>query len=1103
MDQNSRPAADNVERITDTLEKPELDDRSYRVIRLSNKLEVLLVHDPDTDKASASVNVNVGSFSDDDDMPGMAHAVEHLLFMGTKKFPVENAYSQYLSAHSGYANAYTASTETNYFFEIAAEGSKDEVGGMSESPLYGALDRFAQFFISPLFLAETLDRELRAVDSENKKNLQSDTWRLMQLDRSTSNPKHPYHHFSTGNLSTLRDEPRKRGVNIREAFMAFHDKHYSADRMKLVVLGKESLDQLEGWASELFSDVKNKNLPPNRWDDAQPMSKEQYLTQIFAKPIMDSRELNISFSYRDETELFASQPSHYISNLIGHEGPGSILAYIKAKGWCNALSSGAQPICPGAAIFMVSIRLTPEGLENYQEIVKIVFQYIAMIKEKPPQEWIVEEMKGLHEVDFRFKEKSPASRFTSSTSSKMQKPYPREWLLSGPTLIRKFDPEAIKKGLDCLTAENYRLTIVSQTFPGNWDQKEKWYGTEYKIEMVPEDLQGQVREAIKSTSNERPKDLHLPHKNEFVPKNVSVEKKEVAEPAKAPTLVRNEPGLRLWWKKDDRFWVPKAAFIISLRTPHASVTPASSTKGHLYCSLVNDALVEYSYDAELAGLDYSFRTHSFGLDIAVSGYNDKLHVLLDKVLTTARTLEIKPDRFKIIKENLLREFRNWEFSQPYAQVQTYGAWLGTERSWVNEHYLAELPAISLEDVQAYYPSLLNEAFIEVLAHGNLYKEDALRMTTLTESILKSRAFPASQWQIRRNTILAPGADFTWRKTLADPANVNNCIEYYLYLGALSDQTLRAKAMLFAQLVEEKAFDQLRTKEQLGYIVWSGTRNAATTIGYHVIVQSERSCAYLEGRINAFLVLAAQHIRDMSADDFDGYRRSIINKRLEKLKNLSAETSRFWSRVMSEFYNFHQVERDVEALRALTKRDITEFYERYIDPASADRAKLAVHIIAQTSPEEVRRGMTEESRGEQKTKVLDLLAKFLTSQGIEADADKLGARYEDVDVSGGDTTAMLAALKHYLASDASVGPERVETITVQLKQMLGTVLPSLGIEVKSELGEGKGEEELLEPPKVRDTVFIDDVAAWKAGLALTAGPQPVEDLSRFMEPASKL
>lgn len=59
------------------------------------------------------------------------------------------------------------------------------------SPLYGALDRFAQFFVEPLFLEEALNRELKAVDSENKKHRQSDTWRLYQLNKSLSNPKHP------------------------------------------------------------------------------------------------------------------------------------------------------------------------------------------------------------------------------------------------------------------------------------------------------------------------------------------------------------------------------------------------------------------------------------------------------------------------------------------------------------------------------------------------------------------------------------------------------------------------------------------------------------------------------------------------------------------------------------------------------------------------------------------------------------------------------------------------------------------------------------------------------------------------------------------------
>lgn len=262
---------------------------------------------------------------------------EHKLI--SPQYPIENAYSQYLSSHSGSSNAYTGATSTNYYFEVAAKPAED-ASPEESSPLYGALDRFAQFFIDPLFLDSTLDRELRAVDSENKKNLQSDQWRLHQLEKSLSNPKHPYCHFSTGNFEVLKTQPEARGVDVRQKFMDFHDKHYSANRMKLVILGRESLDELEEWAADLFAGVRNKDLPQNRWESEVPFSKEDLLTQCFTKPVMDSRELNLTFPIMAEELLFESQPSRYISHLIGHEGPGSIMSYVKSKGWANGLSAG-------------------------------------------------------------------------------------------------------------------------------------------------------------------------------------------------------------------------------------------------------------------------------------------------------------------------------------------------------------------------------------------------------------------------------------------------------------------------------------------------------------------------------------------------------------------------------------------------------------------------------------------------------------------------------------------------------------------------------------------------------------------------------------------
>jgi insulysin len=254
-----------------------------------------------------------------------------------------------LSEHSGSSNAYTASTSTNYYFEVGHEH------------FYGALDRFAQFFIAPLFLEDTLDRELRAVDSENKKNLQSDTWRLHQLSKSLSNPNHPYCHFSTGNLQTLKELPEKRGVNVREEFMKFHDRYYSANNMKLVVLGREDLDTLQTWVEEMFEGVKNKDLPKPYWE-GQPLGDEHLMTQVFAKPVMDTRQLEITFPFLDEEHLFRSHPSTYASHLIGHEGPGSLLAYLKKKAWANGLSAGSIHVCSGSAFFQISIKCTEEGL---------------------------------------------------------------------------------------------------------------------------------------------------------------------------------------------------------------------------------------------------------------------------------------------------------------------------------------------------------------------------------------------------------------------------------------------------------------------------------------------------------------------------------------------------------------------------------------------------------------------------------------------------------------------------------------------------------------------------------------------------------------------
>ena len=150
------------------------DSRLYRAISLPSKLRVTLISDTTTSISAAAVNVAVGYFGDYAEFPhGVAHFLEHLLCMGTEKYPGQNYADEVTSGAGGYITAYTDSEVTNYWFVVS-------------SHLKQALDVLAQFFVRPLMTWDSIIRELSAVESEYAKGLTNDIWSSHQILRSTS-----------------------------------------------------------------------------------------------------------------------------------------------------------------------------------------------------------------------------------------------------------------------------------------------------------------------------------------------------------------------------------------------------------------------------------------------------------------------------------------------------------------------------------------------------------------------------------------------------------------------------------------------------------------------------------------------------------------------------------------------------------------------------------------------------------------------------------------------------------------------------------------------------------------------------------------------------
>ncbi|KDN45284.1 hypothetical protein K437DRAFT_256623 [Tilletiaria anomala UBC 951] len=917
------------------LEKPALDDQSYRLITLANGLEALLIHDPKTDKASAAMDIKVGHLSDPEDVAGLAHYCEHMLFLGTKKYPRENEYSEFLNNHSGSSNAFTALDNTCYFFDVG------------HAHLEGALDRFAQFFLEPLFDPSCAEREVRAVDSEHKKNLQSDAWRSFQLEKSLSDPSHPYSKFGTGNLKTLWDAPRSKGKSVRDELLKFHDRYYSANVMKLVVIGREDLDTLTNMAISKFSGVKNKGIAPPEFPSS-PFSPEQLQTQVFFRSVKDIRLLHVMFPIPDQVPYFRTKPAQFLSHFIGHEGQGSILSHLKNKGWSNRLSAGAADGANGFEFFKISVDLTTEGLAHYDDVIASIFKYIELLRDGSSlQEWAFKEVQQLSELNFRFKEKSPPASYASQLAGQMQINYPREWILSGPYLTRDFNVDLIKDLLKQLTPTKCRVFVAAQQMPDgtqSWDSKEKWYGTEYKLMQLPDKLL--------EFQQPNAEDLALPGPNSFIPKNFEVPGKEQADkltPSKQPVMLLNSPTTRLWHKKDDRFWLPKANVFMLLRSPLIDATPNNAVKARLFVELVKDALTEYSYDAELAGLGYNIESHTDGIGLAVDGYNDKLAVLCKYILEAVASFQVDKKRFEILKDQVTRSYQNFQLEAPYQHANYYTTYLLMERMWTAEEKLAELDGLTAEDVQRFIPELLGRLHIEMLAHGNLQREDAIKLKDMAESILKPKALAPAELVSHRSLVLPPATSLSWSKEVAHTENVNSSIEYYCQVGDPMDVSLRTRLLLFAQIASEPCFDQLRTKEQLGYLVFSSARKMVGQCGFRVLVQSERDVAHVESRIDVFFDYLKNVLDKMTQDEFNAHKESLIQSRLEVVKNLGEEASRFWYHIHSRYYDFLQRETDVAALRELTKQDIVDFFMRYIHHSSVTRSKLTVNLRSQVKP----------------------------------------------------------------------------------------------------------------------------------------------------------
>jgi insulysin len=878
------------------------DSKQYRYVELDNGLRALLISDQEADHGAASLDVNVGSLQDPVNRAGLAHFLEHMLFLGTKTYPTAGEYQSFISQHGGSHNAFTAAEHTNYFFQVNADQFE------------GALDRFSRFFHEPLFSEEYVQREKNAVNSEYQSKLKDDYRRMHYAKKAIMNPAHPASRFSTGSLDTLSDNNDSK---VRDDLLTFYQRYYSANLMTLTVYGPQDLDTLEQWASGKFSVIKNSNATVDAYPDELFLEKP---VQLNIQPVKDIYNLSYTFELSDPVKNYKEKSSQYLGHLLGHEGEGSLLAWLKLKGWAEGLSAGLSNKLQNNSSFQVTISLSQDGTEHIDEITEQLFAYVNLIKADGVKAWIFDELKQLGKLHFTFEEGRPPSQLVQSISMSMHD-YEIEDILQGPYLWEDFNPEKIQLFASKLNPNNMIRALTMPNIKTN--KVEKWFNGPYSATAFTDQ---QLNNWLAPKAS---KELHIPQPNPFIPNNVTV----LADDKQAlPVKLEQTHGLDVWHMQDVSFNGPQSSIYISLQSNLPKQSAANQVLIDAWVNLLNDHLNTFSYPAALAGQSYSLYSHMRGIGIRLYGYRDKQDILLEKILTEIKAYKPTEAQWLQTQQELQRAYQNALKQKPYERTIAQLNQLLIVPSYSEGELLAALNTTNLESLQALQSDYFKQVNTIILGHGNLTHSDVLASSQTLHDVLlsDSQVVEVKQKSLKQ---IPRGLE----RLKVDAQHNDSAFTLY-YQAQTKDPKERATLGLLGQIIKAPYYTYMRTERKHGYIVFATPYPILEQGGLAFIVQSPVTpAATLLAESEAFIENFAVTLEAMSEQDFISHREGLVTNLTKKPLNLQEKTSLLWRDLDRENLKFDTMHKIAEHVAELSKQDVIDYLKQHI--VAADKKAM--------------------------------------------------------------------------------------------------------------------------------------------------------------------
>uniref|UniRef100_A0A669CDG6 Nardilysin b (N-arginine dibasic convertase) n=1 Tax=Oreochromis niloticus TaxID=8128 RepID=A0A669CDG6_ORENI len=861
-------------------------------------------------QAAAALCIGVGSFSDPDELPGLAHFLEHMVFMGSEKYPAENGFDAFLKKHGGSDNASTDCERTIFQFDVQRKHFRD------------ALDRWAQFFICPLMIEDAVDREVEAVDSEFQLARPSDSHRKEMLFGSLAKPGHPMGKFCWGNAQTLKHEPREKQINTYERLRDFWRRYYSAQYMTLAVQSKGNSRTAAMPVCHVFL-----------------LRIDEDCLCVAVVPVRKVHALTISWAVPPQGKHYRVKPLHYISWLIGHEGTGSILSLLRKKCWALALFGGNSETGfdqnTTYSIFSISITLTDQGYQNFYQVVHFVFQYLKMLQTLGPQQRIYEEIQKIEANEFHYQEQTDPIEFVENICENMQL-FPKQDFLTGDQLMFEYDPQVINAALSLLTPDRANLLLLSPENEGCCPLKEKWFGTCYSMEDIPEEWAERW-----AGDFELNPELHLPAENKFIATDFTLKTSDCPDTEYPVRIVNSERGC-LWYKKDNKFKIPKAYIRFHLISPMIQKSPENLVLFDLFVNILAHNLAEPAYEADVAQLEYKLVAGEHGLMIRLKGFNHKLPLLLQLIVDQLADFSTEPSVFTMFSEQLKKTYFNILIKPDRLGKDIRLLILEHCRWSVIQKYRAVSKGLTVDDLMTFVRGLKAELYAEGLVQGNFTSAESKEFLRYFTEKLQFQPLPAEVPVLFRVVELPLKHHLCKVKSL-NKGDANSEVTVYYQSGL---KKLREHALMELMVVSVASIFNLLTSDFLTsrYQVYPTCRNTSGVLGFSVTVETQAtkfSSEFVEAKIEEFLVSFGERLSGLSDEAFGTQVTALIKLKECEDAHLGEEVDRNWFEVVTQQYVFDRLNKEIEVLKTFTQQELVSWF---LEHRNSSSRKLSVHVV---------------------------------------------------------------------------------------------------------------------------------------------------------------